>query len=85
MHILGGFLVYGFFDAVLRVRKQKVDFLLIVALFLLCATVWEINEFFVRQVVERSWYGVFDTVKDYFDGLLGLSVGYYFIHKRKKS
>ncbi len=83
MHFIGGFLAFGCIESFLRARNVKHDFLLTMSLFLMCASAWELNEYFVRQVTERSWYGFFDTIKDYSMGLFGLSVGYYVLYIKK--
>ncbi len=83
MHFLGGFLLAGLFVSVLVLRKVKPNFALLLSLFFIVASFWEINEFFIRKVVERSWYSVFDTVKDYVVGALGVSYGYYVLAKKK--
>jgi hypothetical protein len=85
MHLLGGFLLAGLFISILVLRKIKPNFVLLLSLFFIVASLWEIHEFFIRQVVERSWYGFFDTVKDYIVGALGVSYGYYVLTKKKIS
>jgi len=81
MHVIGGFLAYGFLVN-LSIKKKKLSFLMILSLFLLGATLWELNEYFVRGVVQKSWYGFFDTVKDYVDGVIGLLCAHYYFHKK---
>lgn len=82
MHIVAGFLVYGLVDSCI-VHKKKDDILLVLAIFLFIATFWEMYEYFGRGVVERDWYGLLDTIKDYIDGVLGVYLGHSIIRKRK--
>jgi uncharacterized membrane protein AbrB (regulator of aidB expression) len=77
MHIIGGFLSYHFLESLFAVKKKKMSFVFALSLFLLCASVWEWYEYFIRQVVERDIYGYLDTVKDYMDGVIGLSLAYF--------
>lgn len=83
MHFIGGFLAFGFLESVLRYKKIKHDMLLTLAIFLIAASVWELNEYFVREVTERTWFGFFDTIKDYCMGAFGLFFGHYVLYTKK--
>lgn len=83
MHFIGGFLIFGCVESLLRACKVKHDFLLTISIFLICASIWELNEYFVRHVTERSWYGFFDTIKDYCVGVFGFTLGYYILYIKK--
>ncbi len=85
MHFLGGFLLAGLFISLFTLRKVKVSLTLFLVLFFIVASFWEIHEFFIREVVERSWHGFFDTVKDYLVGGLGAYYGYIVLAKKKNS
>lgn len=83
MHFLGGFLLSGFFGSFYTMNKKKPDLIMLVSLFFIVASFWEVYEYFIRQVVERDWYGFFDTVKDYGMGTLGMLFGYYVLYQKK--
>ncbi len=83
MHLLGGFLLSGLFGSIALYKKKKPSYVLILSLFFIVASFWELYEYFIRQVTERSWYGFFDTVKDYCMGGIGASIGFSFISKKK--
>lgn len=85
MHILGGFLLSGLLLSVLATRKIKPDIRVLLSFFFIVASVWEMHEFFIREVVERSWFGFFDTAKDYIMGAVGVYYGHYLLAKKKNS
>ncbi len=83
MHLLGGFLLSCLFGSITLAQKKKPSYVLILSLFFIVASFWELYEYFIRQVTERSWYGFFDTIKDYCMGALGATIGYGTLIKKK--
>lgn len=83
MHLLGGFLLAGLFGSFALYKKKKPSYVLMISLFFIVASSWELYEYFIRQVTERSWYGLFDTIKDYCMGALGATIGYGALIKKK--
>lgn len=81
MHILGGFGVASLTGSILSYRGEKVSYIKLLAAFLAVALIWEIYEY-TRGVTDLSVLsGWLDTAKDLIDGLIGMSVAYFFIKK----
>ncbi len=78
MHALGGVLIAWFLLSLAKAVNVEVSLWHLLALFMVIAGMWELHEFFVRGVVERSLYGLVDTIKDFVIGGYGLYFGYVF-------
>lgn len=81
MHIMGGFGVASLTGAIIAYRGGKVSYSALFLSYLAVATVWEIYEYVRNMFFSGDWSGWLDTVKDLFDGLIGMSVAYLFVRK----
>ncbi len=88
MHIMGGFGVASLTGAILSYRGSKVSYFKLFAVYFVVAIVWEAYEHIMNYIHLNIWYGlrtpsvdIVDTVKDLFDGLLGMSAAYLFVRK----
>lgn len=81
MHILGGFGVASLTRAILAYQGIKVSYKNLFLAYICVAIAWEIYEYVRGVMVYDSIYKYLDTVKDLFDGYLGMSLFYFFIRK----
>lgn len=88
MHIMGGFGVASLTGAILSYRGIKVSYTKLFLIYLSVAVAWEIYEHMHNIRVMGAWYGlrtpqadILDTIKDLFDGFLGMIISYLFIRK----
>ena len=81
MHILGGFGVAFLVSALLKYSGRSVSFWKILIAYTVVAVVWEAYEYVHSLTTDALWSGWFDTVKDYIDGLIGMSLAYRLLKK----
>lgn len=81
MHILGGFGVASLTRAILSYKGIEVSYKNLFLAYICVAIAWEIYEYVRGVMVYDSIYKYLDTVKDLFDGYLGMSLFYFFIRK----
>ena len=91
MHILGGFLFSLLFLSFLeyfssngkvnsKIQKNKKVLLLFV---FFIGLVWEIYEYSMYVYFNYDWGGIYDTIKDLCDDMLGALIGLYLYNKNK--
>lgn len=81
MHILGGFGVVSLTRAILSYKGIEVSYTKLFLAYIFVAVVWEIYELIRGVMVYDSIYKYLDTVKDLFDGYIGMSLFYFLIRK----
>lgn len=81
MHILGGLGVGSLAYSVLSYRKIPVTYWKLVLVFVVIAFAWELYEYIRGLNPYASMDDYLDTLKDTIDGLVGVSVAYFFIRK----
>jgi hypothetical protein len=81
MHIMGGFGVTSLVAAILSYKGIKVSYTKLFISYIVVAIVWEVYEYFHNVAIRGFWSGWTDTVKDLFDGLIGMSFAYLFLRK----
>jgi hypothetical protein len=81
MHIMGGFGVASLSAAVYAYFDKKVSFWRLFLIYSVVAFIWEAYEYAQDIVTYTNWNGWFDTAKDYIDGIIGMSLAYFFIRK----
>lgn len=81
MHIMGGFGVASLTGAILNYKGIHVSYKQLLITYFLVAIAWEIYEYGMNMFNRGMWSGWFDTVKDLFDGYVGMSIAYLFIRK----
>ncbi len=81
MHIMGGFGVASLTSAVLAYFNKPISFWRLFFVYSVVALAWEMYEYLQDIANYSDWNGWFDTMKDYFDGIIGMSVAYLFIRK----
>ena len=82
MHILGGFGVASLTRAVLSYKGIQVSYTKLLLSYILVAVAWEIYEYVRGVMVYDSIYKYLDTVKDLFDGYLGMGLLYLLTRKK---
>ena len=81
MHIMGGFGIASLTGALFAYFQKSVSFWKLLAVYTVVAFVWEFYEYIRDVVAYTDWNGWFDTIKDFVDGLIGMSIAYIFIKK----
>ncbi len=88
MHIMGGFGIATLTGAMLSYRGVKVSYAKLFVVYILIALAWEGYEHILNYINLGTWYGqrlpvvdVRDSVKDLFDGFIGMSIAYLFVRK----
>ncbi len=81
MHIMGGFGVASLTGAILSYRGIKVSYVKLIIAYSVIAVTWEMYEYVHDILIVREWNGWYDTIKDFYDGFLGMSIAYLFIRK----
>lgn len=88
MHIMGGFGIATLTGAMLAYRGIKVSYAKLFVVYILIALAWEGYEHILNYINLGTWYGqrlpvvdVRDSVKDLFDGFIGMSIAYLFVRK----
>lgn len=88
MHIMGGFGVASLTGAILSYKGVKVSYMNLVMSYFLVAIAWEGYEHILNYSNLGTWYGqrlpmsdIVDSLKDLFDGFLGMTVAYLFVRK----
>ena len=81
MHILGGMGVGSFVYSVLTYKGIKVSYTKMIVAFLVIAFVWEVYEYITDKNIYETTSDYLDTVKDTIDGLIGVTIAYFFIRK----
>lgn len=81
MHIMGGFGVASLIAAILSYFEKDVSFWRLFWVYTLAALGWEAYEYANDLMNMAEWNGWFDTIKDYINGLIGVSIAYLFIRK----
>ena len=88
MHIMGGFGVASLTGAILSYRGEKVSYMKLFFIYFVVACMWEVYEHVMNVIHTGVWYGLrttmsdgLDTVKDLFDGFVGMSIAYLFVKK----
>ena len=81
MHILGGFGVASLAAAVLHYKDTKVSYWKLFAVYVVIAIVWELYEYTSDVIKLLEWNGWTDTVADFINGLIGMSIAYLFVKK----
>lgn len=88
MHIMGGFGIATLTGAMLSYRGIKVSYARLFVVYILIALAWEGYEHILNYINLGTWYGqrlpvvdVRDSVKDLFDGFIGMSIAYLFVRK----
>ncbi len=88
MHIMGGFGIATLTGAMLSYRGIKVSYAKLFVVYILIALAWEGYEHILNYINLGTWYGqrlpvvdVRDSVKDLFDGFIGMSIAYLFVRK----
>lgn len=88
MHIMGGFGVASLTGAILSYKGIKVSYMNLVMSYFLVAIAWEGYEHILNYSNLGTWYGqrlpmsdIVDSLKDLFDGFLGMTVAYLFVRK----
>lgn len=82
MHIMGGFGVASLASALLSHTKKPISFWKLFIVYTVAALSWELYEYAHDIVTYSDWNGWFDTVKDFIDGCIGMSIAYLFIRKK---
>jgi len=93
MHLLGGIsigITYSLLikrseeENYLRIEHKFIQYMIIISLVALTAVIWEFYEFIMDQLIETlSQPSLKDTMGDLFLGLLGGTLSYLGMHKRK--
>lgn len=81
MHILGGFGVASLASSVYRYFGKNISLWRIFVAYTIVAIAWELYEYTHDILTGQAWNGWFDTIKDYVDGALGMSIAYRFMRK----
>ena len=81
MHIMGGFGVASLTGAVLSYKHYKVSYVKLFIVYVVAALCWEGYEYVKNILAYSDWSGWFDTAKDLIDGLIGMSIAYFFVRK----
>ncbi len=81
MHIMGGFGVASLTAAVFSYIEKPVSFWKVFFVYSAVALSWEVYEYVHDLVTYMDWNGWFDTIKDYIDGIIGMSIAYLFVRK----
>ncbi len=82
MHILGGFGVASLAKAVLSYKEIKVSYTKLLLAYIIVAITWEIYEYARGIMIYDDISKYLDTVKDLFDGYLGMNI-FYFLTRKK--
>lgn len=81
MHIMGGFGVASLTGAILSYKKKNVSYKRLFIAYAIVAVSWELYEYVKDIMAITEWNGWFDTIKDLIDGLIGMSIAYFFVRK----
>jgi hypothetical protein len=88
MHIMGGFGVASLAGAILSYKGIKVSYMKLFMAYMTIAVTWEVYEHVLNYMNLGTWYGdrlprvdIIDTVKDIFNGFLGMSFAYLFVRR----
>lgn len=79
MHIMGGFGIASLIAAIYAYNNKKVSYTKLFILYSIVAIAWEVYEYAQDIVMYTDWSGWLDTLKDYIDGIIGISLAYLFI------
>lgn len=81
MHVMGGFGVASLTAAILSYKNHTVSYWKLFLLYTVVAVSWELYEY-VKDIMEiRNWNGWPDTLSDFINGAIGMSVAYLFVRK----
>ena len=81
MHILGGMGVASLTYAVLSYKGIHVSYMRLLFIFLIVAFLWELYEYLREVNLYETMSDYLDSVKDIVDGIIGMTVAYFFIRK----
>ena len=81
MHIMGGFGTAFLAGSILAYKKIKVSYWRLFIIYIAAASAWEIYDYFNNVSLVLTWSGWPDTIKDFVDGWIGMSIAYLFIRK----
>ncbi len=81
-HILGGIAITSLTISLLKYFNLEINYKRIFISILIVAILWEIYEYLNYIFFGVEWGGVFDTIKDIFDGIFGATLAYFIYKKR---
>ncbi len=82
MHLMGGFGVAALAGAILSYKTIKVSYIKLFIAYTVVAISWEIYEYCNDLIISREWNGWVDTISDYINGGIGMSILYLFVRKK---
>lgn len=81
MHIMGGFGVASLVSSIYSYKGKSVSFWTLFFTYTAVAITWEVYEYIRAVMTYSETSGIVDTIKDYIDGLIGMSLAYSLIRK----
>ncbi len=84
MHILGGALFALLFVNLSTYFKLKLEVKSLLIFVFFVGLVWEVYEYSMYVYFNYDWGGMYDSIKDLFDDMLGASIALYINNKNSK-
>lgn len=81
MHILGGVGIAFFVSSILKFNNKNVSFLFLFLTYVIVALSWEVYEYIRGVIVYSDMSKWIDSMMDFFYGLLGVLLFYFFKKK----